>query len=297
MHIRVSIPAQTLELFDARGRLIKRYSISTAKNGAGEQRGSLRTPRGKHLIRAKVGAGATAHTVFRARRPTCELWTPALAAANPGRDWILTRILWLSGREPGKNRLGEVDTMRRHIYIHGSPDFVPMGVPESHGCIRMRNADIIDLFDRVPAYTHVDIVEYRIESGYWATLGAAAMPVRERVFIHEQGVPAAIERDAHDVTSTHIVAFGPDGAAIGTGRLLPDGHIGRLAVLKKWRGKGVGAALFERLLNLAADAGMRRVELHAQTSAAGFYTRYGFATMGQEFYEAGLPHLTMARDV
>jgi predicted GNAT family N-acyltransferase len=297
MHIRISIPAQTLELFDARGSLLKRYSVSTAKNGAGEQRGSYRTPRGKHIIRAKVGAGETANTVFVRRRPTGEIWTPEFADAHPGRDWILTRILWLSGREPGKNRLGDVDTMRRFIYIHGSPDTVSMGTPGSIGCIRMRNADIIELFDRVPPYTPVEIVDYRIVSGDWATLGAAAMAVRERVFIKEQGVPAEIERDSHDATSRHVVAFGPDGEAIGTGRLLPDGHVGRLAVLKKWRGKGVGAALFERLLQMAREAGMQRLELHAQTPAAGFYTRYGFTTMGQEFYEAGLPHITMARDV
>ncbi len=159
MHIRISLPAQTLELFDAQGRLIAAYPVSTAKHGAGEQRGSFRTPRGKHLIRAKIGAGATANTVFVRRRPTGEVWTPELAAANPGRDWILTRILWLSGCEPGFNRLGDVDTMRRFIYIHGSPDTVPMGVPGSIGCVRMRNADIIELFDVVSPYTPVDIIE------------------------------------------------------------------------------------------------------------------------------------------
>jgi predicted GNAT family N-acyltransferase len=297
MHIRVSIPAQTLELFDARGSLLKRYSVSTAKNGAGEQRGSYRTPRGKHIIRAKVGAGETANTVFVRRRPTGEIWTPEFATAHPGRDWILTRILWLSGREPGRNRRGDVDTMRRYIYIHGSPDTVPMGTPGSIGCIRMRNSDIVELFDRVPPYTPVDIVEYHVASGDWTTLGAAAMAVRERVFIKEQGVPAEIERDANDATSRHVVAFGPDNHPIGTGRLLPDGHLGRLAVLKKWRGKGVGAALFEHLLQLAREAGMRRLELHAQTPAAGFYARYGFTTQGEEFYEAGLPHITMGREV
>ena len=297
MHIRVSLPAQMLELFDARGMQVAGYTVSTAKNGAGEQRGSYRTPRGKHLIRAKVGAGATANTVFVKRRPTGEIWTPEFAAVHPGRDWILTRILWLSGREPGKNRLGDVDTMRRFIYIHGCPDTVPMGTPASIGCIRMRNADIIDLFDRVPPYTPVEIVEYRVESGNWATLGAAAMTVRERVFIKEQGVPAEIERDANDAANLHVVAFGPNDEVIGTGRLLTDGHIGRLAVLKKWRGKSVGAALFERLLQLAREAGMQHLELNAQTPAAGFYARYGFVTQGAEFYEAGLPHITMARDI
>jgi len=295
MHIRISIPAQTLELHGADGELLKRYAVSTAKNGAGEQSGSFCTPRGRHIIRAKVGAGATANTVFVRRRPTGEVWTPELAAAHLRRDWILTRILWLSGCEPGRNRLGEVDTMRRYIYIHGSPDVVPMGVPGSIGCIRMRNADIIELFDRVPPYTPVEIVEYRIEAGDWATLGGSAMPVRERVFIEEQGVPADIERDAHDATSRHVVAFGPDNAPIGAGRLLPDSHIGRMAVLKEWRGKGVGAALFERLLAMASAAGMREIRLNAQTQAAGFYTRFGFAISGAEFIEADIPHVTMAK--
>lgn len=163
MHIRISLPLQTLELRDERGELLRRYSISTARNGAGEQRGSFRTPRGRHIVRAKVGAGATANTVFVRRRPTGEVWTPQLAAQFPARDWILTRILWLSGKEPGRNRLGDVDTMRRFIYLHGSPDTVPMGTPGSIGCVRMRNSDIVELFDRVPVYTPVDIVEFEVE--------------------------------------------------------------------------------------------------------------------------------------
>jgi lipoprotein-anchoring transpeptidase ErfK/SrfK len=163
MHIRISLPQQTLELHDAHGALLRRYPVSTARNGAGEQNGSFCTPRGRHIIRAKVGAGETANTVFVRRRPTGELWTPQLAEQFPGRDWILTRILWLSGKEPGRNRLGEVDTMRRYIYLHGSPDTVAMGTPGSIGCVRMRNQDIIELFDLVPVYTPVDIVEFGVE--------------------------------------------------------------------------------------------------------------------------------------
>jgi lipoprotein-anchoring transpeptidase ErfK/SrfK len=158
MRIQISIPAQTLELFDAADRLLKSYRVSTAAKGVGEQNGSYCTPRGRHVVRAKVGAGATVNTIFVRRRPTGETWTPELAAQFPQRDWILTRILWLSGCEPGFNRLGEVDTMRRYIYIHGSPDTVPMGTPGSIGCVRMRNSDIVELFDLVPPYTPVDIV-------------------------------------------------------------------------------------------------------------------------------------------
>ncbi|MDP1525311.1 MAG: L,D-transpeptidase [Rhodocyclaceae bacterium] len=158
MQITIRIPDQTLELFDEDDTLLKQYVVSTAAKGAGERNGSNCTPRGRHIIRAKVGAGETANTVFVRRRPTGEIWTPELALANPGRDWILTRILWLSGCESGINRLGCVDTMRRYIYIHGSPDTVPMGQPGSIGCVRMRNRDIIELFDLVPPYTPVEIV-------------------------------------------------------------------------------------------------------------------------------------------
>jgi L,D-transpeptidase YbiS len=155
--IEISIPAQTLVLVGDAGRELGRYSVSTAKNGAGEVRDSLCTPRGRHVVRAKIGAGQPLNAVFVRRRPTGEIWTPQLAQQYPGRDWILTRILWLSGCEPGFNRLGNVDTMRRFIYIHGSPDSVAMGMPGSIGCVRMRNADIVELFDRIPAGTPVDI--------------------------------------------------------------------------------------------------------------------------------------------
>ncbi len=157
MHIGVSIAQQSLSLFDDDGRLLRRYPVSTASRGAGEQRGSYCTPRGRHLIRAKIGGGQPENTVFVARRPSGEIYTPELGAALPGRDWILTRILWLSGCEPERNRLGCVDTMRRYIYIHGCPDTVALGVPASHGCIRMRNADIVELFACVPCYTPVEI--------------------------------------------------------------------------------------------------------------------------------------------
>ncbi len=154
--IEISIPEQSLKVFD-NGREVRRYSVSTSRNGAGEREGSFCTPRGEHIVRAKIGAGQPVRTVFVNRRPTGEIWTPELAERFPGRDWILTRILWLSGCEPGRNRLEEVDTMRRYIYIHGSPDTVEMGKPGSIGCIRMRNQDVVELFERVPSGTPVKI--------------------------------------------------------------------------------------------------------------------------------------------
>lgn len=154
--IRIDLGNQRLELAE-HGRTVAEYRVSTSKHGAGERQGSYRTPRGAHVIRAKIGAGAAPGTVFRGRRPTGEIYSSELAAEFPGRDWILTRILWLSGTEPGRNRLGDVDTMRRYVYIHGTPDSEPVGVPGSIGCIRMRNADIIELFDRIGVGTRVDI--------------------------------------------------------------------------------------------------------------------------------------------
>ena len=155
MKIYILIPSQQLELLDDAGNVVRRYPVSTALNGAGELRGSNCTPRGKHIIRARIGAGCTANTVFLGRRATGETYTPELGAQFPERDWMLTRILWLSGCEPGFNRLGNVDTMQRYVYIHGAPDTAEMGKIGSHGCVRMHNDDIIALFDMVPAGTPV----------------------------------------------------------------------------------------------------------------------------------------------
>lgn len=157
MKINIYVSGQRLDLLDEHGNIVRQYRISSSKNGTGQQNGSFCTPLGKHVIRAKIGAGQPANAVFIKRRPTGEIYTPELGRQFPKRDWILTRILWLSGCEPGFNRLGAVDTMRRYIYIHGTPDSVEMGKPGSIGCIRMRNSDLIVLFDQVSAGTPVEI--------------------------------------------------------------------------------------------------------------------------------------------
>ena len=149
MHIDISLLQQSLTLHDDGGQAIAKYSISSAANGAGCQKNSGCTPTGRHIVRAKIGANAAVNSVFVGRRATGEILTPALMAEHPTRDWILTRILWLSGTELGLNRLGNVDTMQRYIYIHGTPDCSQMGKTGSHGCIRMLNADVIALFDLV----------------------------------------------------------------------------------------------------------------------------------------------------
>jgi len=156
--IDIYIDSQTILFTGIDGQQL-RYPVSTADNGAGEKNGSYCTPRGQHTIRARIGAGAEPNTIFVGRRATGEIYHPELRQKHPDHDWILTRILWLSGCEPGFNRLGDVDTMRRYVYIHGAPNDVKMGRPGSHGCVRMRNPDVIELFDLVVTGTPVMIHE------------------------------------------------------------------------------------------------------------------------------------------
>jgi L,D-transpeptidase YbiS len=156
--IRINLSRQRLDLLEG-GATKMSFSISTAKNGPGEREGSECTPRGAHVVHAKIGAGAPEGAAFEGREPTGETCTPEHFAAEPDRDWILSRILWLAGLESGHNRGGDVDTLGRYIYIHGCPDELPVGRPGSHGCIRMRNADVLKLFDEVDTGTRVDIEE------------------------------------------------------------------------------------------------------------------------------------------
>ncbi|SFR49549.1 L,D-transpeptidase catalytic domain [Marinobacter daqiaonensis] len=155
--LRIDLDRQIL-LFQGVDGERAEWPVSTAIKGPGEAQDSGRTPRGRHYVRAMVGHDQPQGTVFIARRPTGEVWSPELAARHPGRDWILSRIIWLCGREWGVNRGPGVDTFRRFIYIHGTPDTEPMGVPRSHGCIRMHNRDVIDLFARLRPGTPVVIV-------------------------------------------------------------------------------------------------------------------------------------------
>jgi L,D-transpeptidase YbiS len=155
MGILVSVKNQTLTFVRPRNPLI--YPISTALKGVGQKEGSEQTPLGKHIIYAKIGGGSPERSVFVARRWTGEIYTPELAASEPDRDWVLSRILWLQGTELGKNRGGDCDSKRRYIYIHGTPYENEIGKPASRGCIRMRNRDVIALYDLVNPGTSVRI--------------------------------------------------------------------------------------------------------------------------------------------
>ena len=160
--IEISLPLQQLSLFESTPQgeiLLRQFPVSTALNGAGETNGSYCTPRGRHRIAQKIGAGAPLFAVFKARVASGEIWTPQRDMEEVGRDWILSRILWLEGIEAGKNQGGTVDSHARYIYIHGTSEEHKIGTPASHGCIRMRNGDVVDLFDQVEVGTPVNITE------------------------------------------------------------------------------------------------------------------------------------------
>jgi lipoprotein-anchoring transpeptidase ErfK/SrfK len=157
-YLDICIVSQQLMVYVG-GKPAQHYSVSTAKKGAGELMGSECTPTGWHKIRAKIGDGQPLNSVFIGRRATGEIYNTGLGTQYSKRDWILTRILWLGGLEPGKNRYGKVDSTWRYIYIHGCPDHLMNGRPESHGCIRMKNADVLDLFNRVEVGVKVYIHE------------------------------------------------------------------------------------------------------------------------------------------
>jgi predicted GNAT family N-acyltransferase len=135
----------------------------------------------------------------------------------------------------------------------------------------------------------------RVELGDWTAMRAAAAPVRHAVFVDEQKVPAQMEVDELDPLSLHALAFDGAGRVLGTGRLLPDGHIGRMAVLRQARGNGVGSALLAALMQAARARGDHEVALSAQTHAIAFYERYGFVAEGEEYDDAGIPHRLMRR--
>lgn len=165
MKLLISVADQVADLYDDEGVLIRRYRVSTAANGVGERAGSYCTPRGRHRVRAKIGAGLPLGAVLVGRRPTGEVIGPS-SGAGEEKDWILTRILWLSGCEPGFNRLGEVDSMRRYIYLHGTPATDRLGTPVSHGCIRFSNEDIAELFELLPVGAEVVIGEAPAGDGF-----------------------------------------------------------------------------------------------------------------------------------
>lgn len=138
-------------------------------------------------------------------------------------------------------------------------------------------------------------VEVTVELGGWDALAHEATPIRHAVFVREQGVPVDIELDDWDPLSLHAIARDGEGRAIGTGRLLPDGHIGRMAVLKEVRGRGAGTAILLALMDAARQRGRREVVLNAQTHAAPFYRRLGFVEEGDVFDDAGIDHIAMRR--
>ncbi|WP_245589219.1 GNAT family N-acetyltransferase [Chitinimonas koreensis] len=301
--IVVDLASQTLTLFDG-DAVLQRCRVSTGAAGAGEQMGSYRTPRGRHVIRARIGAGLPAGTVLVGRRPSRETWSPEAHAAAPGRDWILSRILWLCGTQPYYNRFGAVDTMRRYVYLHGTHALAELGRPGSRGCIRLADADLLELFDRVEAGCEVVIVEDAAAPPSSDELAIRRLParlardafaLRAEVFQRELGVPAEFERDAADADAHHLVGWDRWGRPVAAARLLPAGTLGRVAVRSDWRGRGAGAKLVAACLAEARALGWHELRLAAEANAVGFWRKQGFQPEGEPFVEAGIAHQRMAK--
>ncbi len=301
MRILVDISRQTLGLFADDGCLLHEYPVSTAARGAGELMGSFQTPRGRHLIRAKIGGDLAEGAVLKGRRPTGEICTPELVAQAPDRDWILSRILWLSGCQPGVNRLGERDTMARYIYIHGTPDSEPMGMPRSHGCIRMRNSDVIDLFERVATGTEVLIQDaaahdpacFPLSVLGWRQGQQAVRQVREAAFVCQSGANLELLLDGKDQQASHLLIWNGQGEAVVCARLAREGYLGCLGVLPAWRGQGLGRRLLAAARDEACRIGWKELRVIAPSDSAGFYLSFGFTPVGDVFDVAGRPHQAM----
>lgn len=154
--INISVSNQKLSLFQE-GELVSSYKVSTALKGVGQEKNTNKTPLGNHIIRAMIGRNLPIYAVIKARRFTNEIWKKELDDPSITVDWILSRVIWLSGKDLGRNRLGNVDTMQRYIYIHGTNEEHLLGTPSSHGCIRMSNEDVIELFDLVSVGDIVEI--------------------------------------------------------------------------------------------------------------------------------------------
>lgn len=295
MHILVDLPAQRLTLFAADGAVLRDYAVSTAARGCGEQKGSFQTPRGRHVIRAMIGAGLPSGAVLKGRRPTGEICMPERVAQEPQRDWILSRILWLSGCQPGFNRLGERDTMRRYIYIHGTPDSEPMGEPRSHGCIRMRNAELIELFDLVKPGT---VVVIRAEDSDVANKFPCSCVNwrlgQQAVAAIRMAVPE-IRGDEQDDTARHLLIWNGSGEAVACARLSRQGYLGAVGVMPAWRGHGLGQRLLEIAVEAARETGWKELRLFASAENAGFFARQGFEPVGDRFDLDGVLHQAMRR--
>ena len=157
--ILIDLSSQSLVL----PKIQKKYQISSGLNGIGEQENSGKTPRGWHKIEKKIGGEQPIHAVFKARVWTGEIYTEQLAQQSPDRDWILSRIMWLKGLEPNFNSGEGCDTFNRYIYIHGTPESEPLGIPVSHGCIRMHNQDVLEVYNLIPEGALVYISEHPVD--------------------------------------------------------------------------------------------------------------------------------------
>lgn len=286
MRLIIELAGQILRIMD-KERLLREYPVSTARLGAGEARGSFRTPRGRHMVRAKIGAGLPEGAVLKGRRWTGEIATAELVAQNPERDWILSRILWLSGCQPGFNRLGVCDTMARYIYIHGTPDSEPIGVPQSHGCIRMRNADVIELFDLIPVGSEVLIVPPDAgDPASFPLVRIASPDAFPGLFADMLPIPGF-------AAPVHWVVWDWQGTAVASMRLTAEGRLDGLAVLPVWRGKGLETRLLQTALDEAKKRGWFELRALADSGAMDLFSQAGFELVGERVGIGGVDHWMM----
>lgn len=287
MHILIDIARQTLDVYADDTHLLRRYPVSTAARGAGEQMGSYQTPRGRHVIRAKIGAGLPEAAVLKGRRPTGEICTPQRVLEFPERDWILSRILWLSGCQPGFNRLGARDTMARYIYIHGTPDSEPMGEPRSHGCIRMRNGDVIELFDLVETGTQVLVqdgtqfkpVNFPASVLGWKQCRTIVCALRNSI----GGNECLVFRDESDASARHVLIWNEEGNVAACATLSREGYLGNVVIAPAWREQGVAERLVEAALDEARRTGWKELRTVSRVEDLNFYRSRGFDPVSDLF--------------
>lgn len=282
MQIRIELAQQTLTLSDDCGSIVQVYPVSTALRGAGEQSGSLQTPRGLHVVRAKIGAGLPAGAVLKGRRATGEIADAQLVAQHPQRDWILSRILWLSGCQAGLNRLGQCDTMARYIYIHGTPDSEPMGVPQSHGCIRMRNGDVIDLFERIDVGCRVLIVP-------------EDEPAPRTVMLNGQQARSVLSRlgqaySEQDARAQHGVIWNWQGKVLAYARLHTEGWLDKLSIDCPAQAASLYAELLQALKAEAQSRGWFELRALVVEGQQAPYHAAGFNARSDVFIHQGEPH-------
>jgi hypothetical protein len=283
-YILIDIQTQTLVLYTPEPLT---FSISTSARGVGEEQGSFKTPQGKHRIQAKIGAGLPEGAVLVGRRFTGEIYTAHLAQQYPERDWILSRILWLSGTQPGVNRFGRVDTMQRYIYIHGCPDSAPMGAPHSMGCIRMRNQDVITLFDQVEAGTEVLIIKDNRQASITFTPIIRELSAQHALSLLDLSLPCYTAEAAIVSTGAYFyIGWNPWGEIIACARLNQEGIMDKVCL----QHSRFLLPLLSAIMARAKQLGWFEIRVMVQIEKVADFQACQFTPVGDVFVQENQPY-------